>query len=110
MIVYVWTAAATIGALIAAWNMVDAWRDLHALGDVENGRRMLARGWVRREFIRFGIQATWAWIGFQAIPTADPNAPLSVLVVLLVGTNVAVAVNTLMDAWERILLRRLLNG
>lgn len=106
MIVYIWTVAALVGAVIAAWNLVDAWRDLQALDStVINGRRILALGWVRREIVRLSIQAVWAVIGTTAIP---PDVNLAIL--LLVGTNIAVAVNTLMDAHERIKLRRIING
>lgn len=106
MIVIVWTIAAMIGAAVAAWGAYDAYRDLRALDSGANGRRILAVGWVRREFIRFGIQAVWAVIGVLAIPNAT-NA-VNPIALLLVGTNVAVAVNTIMDARERILLRRII--
>lgn len=108
MIVIVWTLAATIGAVIAAWSIYDAYRDLRAMGAAQNGRRLIAIGWIRREVIRFGIQAVWAGIGVLAIPNAT-NA-VNPIALLLVATNVAVALNTFLDARERILLRRIING
>lgn len=109
MIIYIWTVASLVGAVIAAWNLGDAWRDLRALDStVINGRRILAEGWVRREVVRFGIQAVWSLIGFLALPTAD--APVNPLAILLLSTNLAVMTNTLLDAHERIKLRRIING
>lgn len=109
MIVYVWTLAAAIGAAIAAWGTWDAWRDLRALGPSANGRRILAVGWVRREAIRFIIQAIWAVIGFLALPAADSVGPVSPLAYLLTATTIAVAVNTLLDAKERFALRDIIS-
>lgn len=106
MIVWIWTLTATLGALIAVWNTLDAWADLRALGSLSNGRRIIAVGWVRRESIRVFIQATWALIGFLALPTASNT--VSPLVLLLVATNLAVAANTALDARDRIRLRRII--
>ena len=110
MIVVIWTVAASIGAAIAAWATYDAWRDLQALGDVENGRRVLARGWVRREAIRFGIQAVWAAIGFLAYTSGQGSGAVNLVALLLLGTNVAVAVNTTLDVRERFVLRRIIGN
>lgn len=106
MIVWVWTIAALVGAVIAAWATYDAVLDLRALGATSNGRRILAVGWVRREAIRFLIQVTWAGIGFAALQR--PEGPANPLVLLLVGTNVALALNTILDARDRIRLRRII--
>ena len=106
MIVWIWTLTASAGALIATWNTWDAWADLRALGMASNGRRVIALGWVRRELIRVFIQASWAFIGFLALPTAS-NA-VSPLGLLLVATNIALAVNTVLDARDRIVLRRII--
>ena len=106
MIVWVWTAVAVIGALFAAWNTYDAWLDLRALGPLQNGRRIIARGWVRRELFRFFIQSVWALIGVWTLPRA--NGEVNVVAVLLVLTNMAVAANTVLDAKDRIALRRII--
>lgn len=106
MIVWVWTIAASVGAIIAAWNVIDAYIDLQALGPVSNGRRIIGIGWVRREAVRFLIQAGWAFIGFMALPTATDA--INPVVLILVGTNVAVALNTILDARDRIRLRRII--
>ena len=104
---FVWTVSAGIGALIAVLNLVDAYRDLRALEPGSNGRLLIARGWVRAEAIRFAIQLTWAGIGIAALLNPRP-APLSPIVLLLIGTNLALALNTILDARERIVLRRIL--
>lgn len=106
MIVWIWTVAASVGALIAAWNLWDAYRDLEALGPVQNGRRIIGIGWVRRESIRFLIQVSWAGIGFAALPTASGN--INPIVLILVGTNLAVALNTMLDMRDRLRLRRII--
>lgn len=106
MIVWIWTGAAVVGSVISAWNLQDAWRDLRALDATHNGRRILNVGWVRREAIRFGIQAIWATIGFLALPTASNT--VNPIVILLVGTNVALAASTFLDARERRILREII--
>lgn len=107
MTVIVWTLAATLGTVIAIWNTVEAWHDLRALGVILDGRRIIAVGWVRREAIRVFIQGSWAFIGFLSLPTARDT--LNPIVVLLVATNVAVAVNTILDARDRIRLGHIIN-
>lgn len=104
MIVYIWTIAATIGAVIAAWNFVDAWRDLRALNSDRNGRRILALGWVRREAIRGGIQVDWAIVGILVLLGIGS----ALIAPMLVASAIAVAVNTLLDAQERRQLRRII--
>jgi hypothetical protein len=106
MIVWIWTLTAALGALIAIWNTLDAWTDLRALGSLSNGRRLIAVGWVRREAVRVFVQASWAFIGFLALPTASDD--VSLIAVLLVATNVALAANTIYDARDRIVLRRII--
>lgn len=106
MIVTIWTLTASIGTLIAVWNTWDAWLDLRALGPLRNGRRLIARGWVRRELFRVFIQVSWAFIGFLALPTASDE--VTPIVLLLLSTNVAVAANTILDARDRIVLRRVI--
>lgn len=109
MILWIWTISASVGAVFAALNLIDAYRDLHDLGDAQNGRRILGRGWVRGELIRLLIQASWAFIGIVALQVpAQPDAPVSLLTLLLIGTNVGLALNTILDARDRRALRRIL--
>jgi hypothetical protein len=109
VVLLIWTASSSIGALIAALNLFDAYGDLRALGPVQNGRRIIARGWVRSEAIRLGIQLAWALVGVLALLMTRPGpAPISILTLILIGTNVALATNTILDARERLALRRLL--
>lgn len=109
MIVVFWTLAAAVGTLVSGWNAWEARRDLAALGDITNGRRIIAVGWVRREGIRLAIQAVWLFIGILSLPSAG-NSALTPIAMLLVATTVAVTVNTVMDARDRIRLRRILDG
>ena len=106
MIVIIWTLTATFGALIAVWNSYDAWLDLRSLGTLSNGRRIIAAGWVRRELFRVFIQSSWALIGYLALPTA--SGAINPIVLLLLTTNVALAVSTILDARDRIVLRRII--
>lgn len=109
MLVWIWTGSASIGVLIAALNLVDAMRDLRSLGVVRNGRRIIAHGWIRNEAIRLGIQAVWAFIGILALlDAASHNAPITLLGLLFIGTNLALAVGTILDARDRRTLRRIL--
>jgi hypothetical protein len=110
VILTIWTLAATLGALLAGWNTISAWLAYRALGDVQNGRRVLAVGWVRREVVRFFIQSVWASIGFISLATVGASAEISLIAILLVATNVAVAANTVLDARDRILLQRIIEG
>lgn len=106
MILWVWTLAASIGAMVALWATWDAYLDLRDLGDAANGRRLLGVGWVRREAIRLLIQVSWAGIGFAALQ--GPEGPVNPIVLILVGTNVALALNTILDARDRIRVRRII--
>lgn len=105
MIVVIWTGAASLGALIALWNLGQAWLDLRALGTDTNGRRLLAVGYVRSEAIRLFVQVTWALIGFGSL--GQPST-ISLVALLLVATALAIALNTILDARDRIALRRIL--
>ena len=81
-------------------------RDLRALGDIQNGRRVIARAEVRREFIRTSVQGVWFLAGLLALFQIGTQA----IVVLLVATNLAIATSSVLDGLDRRYLRRLLDG
>lgn len=108
MILAIWTGAATLGALFSIWNVVDAWRDWSSLPPIINGRRLVARGELRRELIRLFVQGSWALIGIVAWVSNPTPSNVNPVTILLIGTNVAVALNTLLDARDRHRLHRIL--
>ena len=108
MILAVWTLAATVGSLFSIWNIVDAYLDWRSLPPIQNGRRLIARGELRRELFRLFIQGSWALIGVVAWLNDPVTTQVSFVTLLLIGTNVAVAMNTLLDAIDRHRLHRIL--
>lgn len=107
----VWLISSVFGAFVSGWNLREAGRDLQALGGITNGRRLLARGHVRREGIRLAIQVTWAVMGVAvlAAETASrvPPPTWSPVAVALVATNIALTLQVWLDYRERVQLKRL---
>lgn len=106
MIILAWVLSAGIGAIVSGWNAYDAYLDLRALGSTRNGRRIIARGWVRRESIRFLIQLGWVAIAVPVLFRPDPEP--SLILFVLVGTNLLLLISTILDARDRLRLRRIL--
>jgi len=102
-----WTVTSAAGALVAAWGVFDAVADLHAVGPIANGRRRIAKGYVRAEAIRLAIQVSWVVIGAIAL-LDDRAAPWSPAVVILVLTNAGLLANSLLDGIDRLRLRALI--
>lgn len=106
MVVELWIVVSLVGTSVSGWNLLDAIRDLRALGDIQNGRRVIARAEVRREFIRTSVQGVWFLAGLLALFQIGTQA----IVVLLVATNLAIATSSVLDGLDRRYLRRLLDG
>ena len=106
MITWAWTLIAVAGAILSMLGALDASRDLRALGTIANGRRLLALGDLRRELIRLSIQVVWTLIGLES--ALHGGAEPSLGVILLMGTNAALAISTLLDLHDRARLRRIL--
>lgn len=113
-----WTGAASIGAAVAFWNLRAARLDLQKLNEVlgtrANGELIIARGWVRDEIVRFIVQLAWVISGVVVIAVpflreiqGENIPPLHAVVVpLLLLTNFLVMYNTVMNARDRISLKR----
>lgn len=98
----IWTALALVGLAVSAENGWEALRDLRALGNPTNGRRILAYGHVRREAIRIMVFGLYLVIGIMAgLTPARPGAQLSVVAAILVFTSLALILNSLLDRRDR---------
>jgi hypothetical protein len=63
-----WLVIAAVGAVASLWNLLDARRDRAALDSaVQNGRRLIANGWVQDEAIRLVKQLLALAIGFAPL-------------------------------------------
>lgn len=102
-----WTLVSLAGLLAAVWGVFDAWGDLRALEGVANGRRIIARGYLRAELIRVAIQAILLGLGIG--PLLDP-APVrsSVFVLALMAVNVLLLANSVLAGIDRLRIRRTL--
>ena len=105
MIVLAWVLLAGAGSIVSGWNTFDAYLDLRALGSLSNGRRIIAVGWARREAIRCGVQFLWLLLGLSALGRDVALAPG---IVVLLATNLALLVSTILDARDRLRLRRII--
>lgn len=105
-VVEVWIIVSLVGTTVSGWNLLDAIYDLRALAGIANGRRLIARGQVRREAIRTGVQATWLLVGLLV----HFNTWSWSIVLLLIGTNFAMSAGSFFDGIDRKRLRNLLDG
>ena len=98
----IWTGLALLGIFVSAENATEAWRDMQALGGIRNGRRILARGAIRREAIRMLVYVLYLVIGIASgLSPADPDAQLSVVAIILVVTSLSLTVNSIFDRRDR---------
>jgi hypothetical protein len=102
---FVWTLLAVIGAVAAAWAVMDGWKDLRALEPSErNGRRSIARAVIRNNAIRLFIQVIWICIGIPLVMDGNP-VPLTFITGALVLTNASLATLSVLETRGRIRLR-----
>lgn len=102
---WTWTIISAAAALVAAWGFLDAWSDRRALANRRNGRRRIANGYMRAEVIRLAIGIGWTWIGASAIASGSASS-WSLIVLILVGANAGMLINSILDARDRIAVRR----
>lgn len=100
-----WTVASAIGAVIALAGAIEAHRDLQAIKGYGNGRLLSATRDLRNQTVRFVIQVAWVSIGAPSI-LDERVTPWSAGVIVLVGTNIALAVVAAFDLRDR---RRLMS-
>lgn len=102
---WAWTLASAVAAVVAAWGLSDSWADLRALGARANGRRVIAVGYIRSEFIRLAISLAWVAIGVAVI-VRPGTVEWSPSTAVLVATNAAIALNSILAARDRLAVRR----
>jgi hypothetical protein len=102
-----WTLIALGGASIAFVNAREAWADYAALGSMQNGRRTVALGNIRREVVRIFADLAFLAIGIYAgFQPANPAATLTGLLItscLVIG-SLAFNANSWLDRRDRIYL------
>jgi hypothetical protein len=69
-----WLVVASIGALFAGWNALDAHKDCKALdlANIHNGRRLVARATRAQDALRFCVHLIFVSIGIMACILSDP--------------------------------------
>lgn len=95
-----------VGVAAALYGVYDSYNDLRALtADEQNGRRILARGGVRNHALRAIIFVAWALLGLSVIGEGNTDVPISFGIIALIGTNVVLAVLTVLDVRDRVRVR-----
>ena len=108
---------AVYGLVVTALNAWDAWGDYQFIlqRTLNGGRRLVARGNIRRECLRMAQLASCLVIAIYAMtrPPATPGAhPLQLLIVpaCLIVIEVTCTINSVSDRHDRIALISLLNA
>jgi hypothetical protein len=94
--VLVWTLVSAAGVVLSILLLIESALDIRALKGIGNGRRLYAQGRTVSEVIRLIIHGGFMLIGLGALfaPTSGP----SVIVLVLIGGNVLLIVNSAI-AW-----------
>lgn len=99
-IVYVWSAIAALGAAATLAVLADAihdWRAVRAVGR-NAARRLVARGSVRREWLRLAVQALFLLAGAVTyLVRVQVLAPTPFVAWALVASSLLIAANTVAD-------------
>ena len=93
----IWTGLALVGLVLSVYMLYQAGSDAYAIRDIPNGRRLLARGHVRRELFRVILQLAWLAVGIAAILEVGGT----LILVILLATPGIVALNTALDILQR---------
>lgn len=102
-----WTATAVFALYVAWMNIHEAKTDLEALDrlQIQNGRRILAKGNVRRERIRSVVNGTYLALGLFAGIFVPANPTPTLLGVIatsgLIATSMLLAYSSLADRRDR---------
>lgn len=107
MIVWAWLLISSVGTIVAAVSLIDAYRDFRGLGDVRNGRRILTIREIRIEAGRLAIQFSFAFLGLLAV-LAGASGDVNIGTLILVGANAILLTNSVLDLRDRLRLRRLI--
>jgi Flp pilus assembly protein TadB len=97
-IIHVWVAVSLVGLALSMYLSAESIRDLMALPNKTNGRRTVARSRLLRESMRVSVHLAYLVLGVSAWGS---NPGLSFSIVALMWGNVAMLVNSLVDARTR---------
>ena len=96
MAIEVWTLSALIGVLASLYGVYEARKDLRALGDIQNGARLVARQRLAAQVIRATITGTWTALGIVYLAN-DLHPTLNITVFALVMGNLLTTVIAVSD-------------
>lgn len=104
-ILWVWVLASSVGLVLSLLLTMHSWLDIVALDreGILNGRRWSARSRFAREGVRVTVHWTYLLLGIGAV--VGTNVSVMVVAGLLYG-NVALVINSLIDARTRQLIYR----
>jgi Flp pilus assembly protein TadB len=102
-IIHIWVAVSLVGLLLSLYLSAESIRDLMALPNKTNGRRTVARSRLLRESMRVSVHLAYLVLGVSAWGS---NPGLSFSIVALMWGNVAMVINSLIDARTRRLLQQ----
>lgn len=95
-----WVVIAAIGAVIAAIAVREGLADYRSLGAQTNGRRIIARGYLRSQSFLFILETTWVILGVPIV-LDDHMTPLNPVVIGLIGTSALLAIQSLLNLRDR---------
>jgi hypothetical protein len=93
-----WTLVALVGAYFSLRNIIDGWQDLKVLDDNKPDdnldewelQRVAAKGTIRRDGLRFGIQSMFTVLGLLA-GFGQVNGALVVTVLMLASLMLTIS-------------------
>lgn len=102
-IVWVWLAVSIIGLIVSSYLSRESLLDLGALPEDRNGRRIAAWSRFSREAIRASVHGLYILAGLAALGILPGLLPF--IVWFLMWGNIALVINSAIDARTRHLLR-----
>ena len=101
-----WTLTAFVTVLFTASVMLDSWKSYKSVANLENGRKIIAWGYVRRDILRISTHLIWLLLGlmggiFDSRPTANPFGAIVLIITMLL-----LLLNTILDKKENVELRK----
>lgn len=101
MSVWIWIATSIIGLCVSLYLVNESRKDMLALANLVNGRRLAARSRGIRETVRVTVHAAYIVAGLSVLgllPFRDWLVPI------LIWGNLSLVINSLVDARTRFLL------
>lgn len=100
-----WMGASLTGVAIAGIGVYEGILDIRALGTIQNGRRRIARGFVRAQLFRVIACGLWALVG-APLAFDDKLVPLNGFTAALLTANILLATSAALDLRDRRRLQR----